>query len=129
MPCSKNARHKTRGSRPDNSANSQPVPIFFTVRFSGKFSAKFLLKSHRTSCVATLPCKILMSENERQSQANAVINELQGTIIPYLSCGGISNNHIKKGLSLPVKKVVKSVNIWRGYGLKGELCRVHFLPL
>jgi len=45
-----------------------------------------------------------MSENERQSQINAVINEtLQATV--YL-------------LSLPVKKV-KYVNIWHSYGEKG----------
>jgi len=31
-------------------------------------------------CVAALPCETLMSENERQSQTNAVINDkLQGT--------------------------------------------------
>jgi len=48
-----------------------------------------------------------MSENERQSQANAVINDkLQGTVVTYLSCGGVVNNQIKKGLlfSLLVKK-------------------------
>jgi len=48
-----------------------------------------------------------MSENERQSQTNAVINnKLQGTVVTYLRCGGISNNQIKDGLllSAPVKK-------------------------
>jgi len=46
-----------------------------------------------------------MSENERQSQTLAVINDkLQGAVVTYLSCGGIFNNHIKKSLllSLPV---------------------------
>jgi len=36
-------------------------------------------------CVATLLCKTLLSENERQSQTNAVINDnLQGTVVTYL---------------------------------------------
>jgi len=51
-----------------------------------------------------------MSENERQSQTNAVINDkLQGTVVTYLSCGGVVNNQIKKGLlfSLLVKKILK----------------------
>jgi len=46
-----------------------------------------------------------MSENERQSQTLAVINDkLQGAVVTYLSCGWIFNNHIKKSLllSLPV---------------------------
>jgi len=54
-----------------------------------------------------------MSENERQTQTNAVINEkLQGTVVTQLRCGGIGNNQIKKGLllSLPVKNFLKSVN-------------------
>jgi len=56
-----------------------------------------------------------MSENERQSQTNAVTNnKLQGTVVTYLRCDGIVNNKIKKGLllSLPVKKI-KSVTICR----------------
>ena len=37
-----------------------------------------------------------MSENERQSQTNAVINDkLQGTVVTYLRCGGVVNNQIK----------------------------------
>jgi len=47
--------------------------FFFTVRLSGKFPAKRLLKTKlhlRLICVATLPCETLMSENERQSQSN-----------------------------------------------------------
>jgi len=47
----------------------------------------------------------LTSENERQSQTNAVINDkLQGTVVTYLRCGGISNE-VKSGLrlNLPVK--------------------------
>jgi len=49
----------------------------------------------------------LMSENERQSQTNAVINDkLQGTVVTYLRCGGIFNNPIKNGLLLVVAAVV-----------------------
>jgi len=52
-------------------------------------------KFHRTSlCVATLvtiPCETLRSENERQSQTNAVINDkVQSTVATYLRCGGFS---------------------------------------
>ena len=36
----------------------------------------------------------LMSENERQSQADVVIDDkLQGTVITYSRCGGFVNNH------------------------------------
>jgi len=48
-----------------------------------------------------------MPENEWQSQTNVVINDkLQGTVVTYLSCGGIVNNQSKKGLlaSPPVKE-------------------------
>ena len=65
-----------------------------------------------------------MSENERQSQTLAVINDkLQGAVVTYLSCGGIFNNHIEKSLlqSLPVI-FFKSVNIWHSYGQEGGLC-------
>jgi len=69
--CSKKGRHQTHVS---NSVNSQPVlQNTLTIRFSSKFAAKFLLKipSHLI-CVATLPCETLLSENEWQSQTNAV---------------------------------------------------------
>ena len=84
-------------------------------------------------CVATPPCETLMSENERPSQTNAVINDkLQGTVVTYLRYGGIFNNQIKKGLllSMPVKEVLKSVNMWHSYGQKGRVdCVAHFLQL
>ena len=104
--------------------------MFFTVRFSSKFAAEYLLKipSHLI-CVATLPCETLMSENERQSQTNAVINDkLQGTVVTYLRCGGIGNNQIKKSLllSLPVKKFLKSANFWHSYGRKRGLSHALF---
>jgi len=55
-----------------------------------------------------------MSENKRQSQSNAVINDkLRGTAVTYLRCGGIVTNQIKKGLSLSLPVIFfKSVNIW-----------------
>jgi len=47
------------------------------------------------------PCETVTSENERQTQTNAVINDkLQGTVVTYLRCGGIFNNRIKKCLLL-----------------------------
>jgi len=53
---------------------------------------------------------------------------LQGSVATDLRCRGIVNNHIKKGLllSLPVKKVLKSVNIWPSYKQEGG-CLVHFV--
>jgi len=70
-----------------------------------------------------------MSENDRPSQTNAVINDkLQGTVVTHLRCAEIVSNQIKKGLllSLPAKNFVKSVNIWHSYGQKGRLCRALF---
>ena len=57
----------------------------FTVRFSNKFAVKYLLKIlPYLVCTATLPCETLMSENDRQSQTNAVINDKsQGTVVAY----------------------------------------------
>jgi len=68
--------------------------IFFTVRFSSKFAAQYLLKiPQHLICVATLPCETSMSKNNRQSQTNAVINDkLQGTVVAYFKFGGIVNN-------------------------------------
>jgi len=69
-----------------------------------------------------------MSENERQTQTNAVINEkLQGTVVTQLRCGGIGNNQIKKGLllSLPVKNFLNSVNFGIITGKKSVLVFVN----
>jgi len=42
-----------------------------------------------------------------QSQARKTASQLQGSAAIYLRCGGVANNHIKKGLllSLQVKKI------------------------
>jgi len=107
--------------------NSQPIFNFFTVRFSSKFAAKHSLNSLHLTGVAALPCQIIMSENQRQSQNNAVINnKSQCTVVTYLGCGGIVDNQMKTGLlmSLPVKKIIKkSVDIWHSYGQTSGLCR------
>ena len=71
-----------------------------------------------------------MSENERQSQTNAVINDkLQGTVVTYLRSDRIFDNQIKTGLllSLQVKKIKKTMNIWHSYTGKKADCFVHFL--
>ena len=98
-------RHQIHAS---SCVNSQPIFEIFSLTFSSNFAAKFFIKDPpHLICIATLPCETLMSENERQSQTNAVINnKLQGTVVTYLRCGGISNNQIKDGLllSAPVKK-------------------------
>ena len=48
--------------------------------------------------VATLPCETLMSTKQ------AINDKLQDSVATYLRCGGVVNNHIKKGflLSVPV---------------------------
>jgi len=80
--------------------------IFFKCQINNKVPAKYLLKiPPHLICVATLPCETLMSENERQLQTNAVIDEeFQSIVATYLRCGRICSNHIKTGLllSLPV---------------------------
>ena len=60
----------------------------------------------------------------------AINDKLQGSVATYLRCGGIIDNQIKKGLllSLWVKKLVKSVNIWQSYKQERD-CFVHFLRL
>ena len=74
------------------------VSKFFTDRLSSKLAAKYLLKILlHLLCVATLPCKTIMTENERQSPTNAVINDtLQGTVVAYLRCGGLSITKLRK---------------------------------
>ena len=48
------------------------------------------------------------------STKQAINDKVRGNVATYLRCGGIGNNQIKKGLllSLTVKKILKSVNIW-----------------
>jgi len=75
--------------------------IFFTGRFLGKFSVKWMstVPPH-LAYVAALPCETLMPAKQ------AVKDKLQGSVATYLRCGGVINNQIKKGLllSLRVKK-------------------------
>jgi len=104
---------------------------FFTVRFFNKFAGKYLLKTPpHLICVTALPCETLASENKRQSQTNAVMNDiLQGTVVTYLRCGGIVNNQIKINLLLSLQvKFVKSVNISHSCGQKMN-CVDQFLRL
>jgi len=50
------------------------------------------------------------------SEKQAIIDELQGSVVAYLRCGGVVNNQIKKGLLLSVLvNVFKSVNIWQSH--------------
>jgi len=91
------------------------VTLLVLNRFSTFFSTlDFPVNLHHSVqtprhliCVATatLPCETSVSENERQSETNAVINDkLQCTVVTYLKFGEIFNNEIKNGLllSLPV---------------------------
>ena len=51
------------------------------------------------------------------SAKQAIGGKLQGSVATYLRCGGVVNNQIEKGLllSLRVKTILKSVNIWQSY--------------
>jgi len=63
-------------------------------------------------------------------QKQAVNDKIQGSVATCLKFGGVVNNQIETGLllSLSVKKVLKSVNIWQNY--KHERgCLMHFLHL
>ena len=64
------------------------------------------------------------------SAKQALNDKLQGSVAAHLRCGGVVNNQIKKGilLSLRVKEILKSVNIWQSYKQKRD-CLVHFLRL
>jgi len=61
------------------------------------------------------------------SAKQAINDKLQNSVATYLRCGGVVNNQIKNGLllSLRVKTILKSVNIWQSY--KQKECLVHFL--
>jgi len=60
------------------------------------------------------------------SAKQAINYKLQGSVATHLRCGGIVNKQIKNGLflSLRVKKVFKSVNIWQSYKQERD-CLVH----
>jgi len=64
------------------------------------------------------------------SAKQALNDKLQGSVAAYLTCGGVINNEIKKGLLLNVwvKKKLNWVNIWQSYKQERE-CLVHFLRL
>jgi len=67
----------------------------FYWRFLGKFVVKCILNiPSYLAYVATLPCETLMSAQR------AINDKLQGSVATYLTCGGVVNNQIKKGLLL-----------------------------
>jgi len=51
------------------------------------------------------------------SAKQALDHKLQGSVAAYLTRGGVVNNQIKNGLllSLGVKSILNSVNIWQSY--------------
>jgi len=69
----------------------------------------------------------LRNINIRKQATN---NKLQSSVATYLGCGGVVNNQIKKGLllSLPVKNVSKSANIWQSHKQERG-CVMHFVRL
>jgi len=64
------------------------------------------------------------------SAKQALNDKLQGSVAAYLRCGRVVNNEIKKGLllSLQMKNILKSVNIWQSYKKKRD-CLVQILRL
>ena len=100
--------------------NSQMIFKIFTVRFSSKFSRKVLKVPPHLICVATLPCETLIFlENERQLQTNAVINhKLQGTVVTYLSCGGIVGQ-VWESATVP-EDWRQGIIVYKGKGSRSE---------
>jgi len=67
--------------------------FFCIISFLGKFAVKWILKiPPHPAYVATLPCETLSSAKQ------ALKDKLQDSVAAYLSCGGVLNNQIKKGL-------------------------------
>ena len=64
------------------------------------------------------------------SAKQAINDKLQGSVATHLRYGGVVNKQIKKGLllSLRVKEILESVNIWQSYKQERD-CFVHFLRL
>jgi len=66
------------------------------------------------------------------SAKQALNDKLQGSVAAYLRCGRVVNNEIKKGLpvllSLQMKNILKSVNIWQSYKKERD-CLVQILRL
>jgi len=64
------------------------------------------------------------------SAKQAINDKLQGSVATYLRCVGVVNNQIKKGfwLSLRLKNMSKSVNIWQSYKQQRG-CSMHFARL
>ena len=75
--------------------NFNQFNIFYTGRFPGKFVIIriFEIPPH-LACFATLPRETLMSAKQ------TINDKLQGSVVPYLRCGDVVNNQIKKGLLL-----------------------------
>ena len=95
-----------------------------TVRFLCKFAVKWILKIPlHLECVATLPCKTLMSTKQ------ALSNKLQGSVAAYLRCGWVVNKNLKKVYCWVSEwKNFKLVNIWQSYKQWSD-CLVHFVRL
>jgi len=63
------------------------------------------------------------------SAKQAINDKLQGSVAAYLTCDGVVNNQIKKGLLLSVRvQKLKSVNIWQSYKQQRG-CLMHFARL
>jgi len=55
------------------------------------------------------------------SAQRAINDKLQGSVATYLTCGGVVNNQIKKGIiAVSVSEFFKSVNIWQSYKQEGD---------
>ena len=78
-------------------------------------------KSRRTLHMCDMLLHYLVTETAKQ----AINDNLQGSVAACLRCGGVDNNHIKKGLLLTLEwKKLRSVNIWQSYKQESD-CLVH----
>jgi len=104
-------------------SNLDRFSFFFAGRFLGKFAVKWILKVPLLlAYVATLPCETLTSENKRLAINYKVV-------VIYLTCGGVVNNQIKKGLLLSLSvKISEYLNQWLLVSYKQERgCLARFL--
>jgi len=95
----------------------------FQIFFTGRFNSKYATQSSLTipphlKRVPELPYETSISKNWQKIDACIVINnKSQGSLVTCLRCGGLFSNHFTADflLSLLVKKIFKSLNIWQSY--------------
>jgi len=83
-----------------SSVKSYPISILFSLEDSlVNLQLKGYKKSRRTLHMCDMLLHYLVTETAKQ----AINDNLQGSVAACLRCGGVDNNHIKKGLLLTLE--------------------------